>query len=82
MYIVKCSVVKCEEETEKVSICDKCLSLLENKDKYVPLVCWSCGTIIDIFERREDIRTDSFCEGCRECGSEEKEKMTFLVVKD
>lgn len=64
-----------------MKICDKCCGLLENKKEYMPLVCWECGTVVDIFNRREDISTDIFCNGCRECALEEQEADTFIVTR-
>jgi len=45
------------------------------------LVCWECGSIIDIFERKGSSDT-IFSRGCRECGNISGEKNTFLVKPD
>ena len=75
---LECSVLRCDREVYGVGICDKCNELLQKKEEYMPLVCWECGTIVDIYEKLAYMDT-IFSRGCRECSEIGKEKDTFIV---
>lgn len=60
--------------------CQNCTEMLGKKEEYMALVCWDCGTIVDIYRKSEGIDT-IFSNGCRECANQEMEKDTFLIKK-
>jgi len=77
-----CAVLSCENEVYgKGVMCKNCQEIMGDKEKYVLLICWGCGQIIDIFHK-EIKESIIFAAGCRECGNKRQEKDTFLVDRD
>lgn len=80
--IGKCVVLRCEKEVyEEGKMCKDCQEFSEDKGKYVLLVCWGCGQIVDIYHKEIE-GSIIFAKGCRECGEKKQEKETFLVDKE
>jgi len=88
-----CGILNCINEVlEGGDICSSCEGMLSNREEFIPLMCWECMSIVNIYYREgivgDSIDSESpskrligdsiFCHGCRGCKDKKDEKEGFI----